>query len=264
MLVALQQLTAAIYLLAALLAGLGLALPSARLAQAAVGTLLGGAVVHAVGFAALHGAEPTPPLTDEASAISFMAWIGVVFFLLLMRRARLAGLVILVAPLAFLGVFFAALRLPGAAPPGLAASGSWPHAHVLLASAGMSLLGVAGLAGLLFLAEHRRLKAKRPLPGGVRLPSLEALDGVNAAALAVGFPLLTLGVVTGMLWLWEARGEIWTGSPHELWSAVAWVIYSALAATRVRAGQSAHQAALTAVAGFAFLLFAVVGVGLLA
>ncbi len=262
--VALQQLTAVIYLLAALLAGLGLALPSARLGRAAVGTLLGGAVVHAVGFAALHGGESTPPLTDAASAISFMAWIGVVSFLLLMRRARLAGLVILVAPLAFLGVFFAALRLPDAGPPGLAASGSWPHAHVLLASAGMSLLGVAGLAGLLFLAEHRRLKAKRPFPGGVRLPSLEALDGVNAAALAVGFPLLTLGVVTGMLWLWEAHGKIWTGSPHELWSGVAWVIYSTLAATRVRASQSAHQAALTAVAGFAFLLFAVVGVGLLA
>ena len=264
MVVALQQFTAVIYLVAALLAGLGVALPSARLAKAAVGTLLGGAVVHGIAFAALHSAEPTPPLTDPPSAISLMAWIGVLFFLALMRTARLAGLVLLVAPLAFLGVFFAALRVPAATPAVVAASGAWPHAHVLLASAGMALLGVAGLAGLLFLAEHRRLKAKRPLPGSLRLPSLEALDGVNAAALALGFPLLTLGVVAGMLWLHEVRGEIWSGSPHELWSATAWVIYAVLAGTRLAASQSGRQAALSAVAGFAFLLFAVVGVGLLA
>ncbi len=50
----------------------------------------------------------------------------------------------------------------------------------------------------------------------------------------------------------------------ELWSATAWVIYAVLAGTRVAASQSGRQAALSAVAGFAFLLFAVVGVGLLA
>lgn len=264
MVVGLQQLTAAIYLLAALLAGLGVVLPSARMGRAAVGALLGGALVHGVAFAALHGADPTPPLTDPPAAISFMAWTGVLFFLALMRKARLAGLVILVAPLAFIGVFFAALRIPDAAPSGIAASGSWPHAHVLLAGAGMALLGVAGLAGLLFLAEHRRLKAKRPISGGVRLPSLEALDGVNVVALTVGFPLLTLGVVTGMLWLRDTSGAIWSGSAHELWSVIAWVIYAVLAATRFWASQSGRQAALSAVAGFAFLLFAVVGVGLLA
>ena len=105
----------------------------------------------------------------------------------------------LVAPLAFVSVFFAALRLPVAAPASFGGSGSWPHAHVLLASAGLAFLGLSGLAGVLFLNEHRRLKAKRPVR--VPLPSLEALDRVNRLSLAAGFPLLTLGVLTGMLWV---------------------------------------------------------------
>ena len=54
-------------------------------------------------------------------------------------------------------------------------TGSWPHAHVLLASAGLSLLGLAGLAGAMFLVEHRRLKRKRPIDLRMPLPSLEAL-----------------------------------------------------------------------------------------
>ncbi len=264
MVVQLHQITAAIYLAAGLVAGLGLALPAARLSRVAGGALAVGATVHAVAFASLHAADPTPPLTDLPAAISLMAWVGVLFFFALLSRARLAGLVVLVAPLAFLGAFFAALRLPMAEPAAIAAGGSWPHAHVVLASSGIAFLGVAGLAGLLFLAEHRSLKSKRPFLLQVRLPSLEALDDVNAVALALGFPLLTLGVVTGMLWIHGVSGRPWTGSAHELWMVIAWGVYALLAGSRFWASQTARRAALAAICGFAFLLFAVVGVGLLA
>src|SRR5690606_39816878 len=67
-----------------------------------------------------------------------------------------------------------------------------------ISSAGFALLGVAGLAGLLFLVEARALKAKRT--PRLRLPSLEALDRVNLLALAIGFPLLTFAVLAGMIW----------------------------------------------------------------
>jgi ABC-type transport system involved in cytochrome c biogenesis permease subunit len=165
--------------------------------------------------------------------------------------------------MAFLGVVFASLRAPQAGPADFAGGGSWPHLHVLLASAGLSLLGVAGLAGLCFLAEHRRLKSKRPLAWRIQLPSLEALDRVNAAALALGFPLLTLGVLTGAMWVRTVAEErFWMGTPHELWSVLAWGIYALLVAFRFGSHQGSRQAAASAVGGFAFALFAVIGVGL--
>ena len=140
-------------------------------------------------------------------------------------------------------------------------AGALPHAHVVLASAGLALLGVAGLAGVFFLVEDRRLKAKRAAKARFALPTVEALDRVNTIALATGFPLLTLGVGTGMLWLMSEKGVIWTGSGHEIWSATAWAIYVGLVVARFAARQGARQAAASAVAGFAFLLFAVIGVG---
>jgi ABC-type transport system involved in cytochrome c biogenesis permease subunit len=135
---------------------------------------------------------------------------------------------------------------------------------VLLASAGLALLGLSGLAGLLYLAEHRRLKAKRPLPAGLELPSLEALDRVNRVSLAAGFPLLTLGVVTGMIWVDAVSGSLWSGTRHETWSALAWAVYAVLVAARFGAHQGARLAAVSAVAGFLFLCFAVIGVGVFA
>jgi ABC-type uncharacterized transport system permease subunit len=260
--VELHQLAAVLYLVAGIGALHGVVLSSRRMVRVSVVALALGALVHAAAFATLHRVEPTPQLTELAPALSLMSWMAVLFLLLLMWRARLAGLAALAGPVAFLGAFFAALRLPHRSDETLLAAGSWPHAHVLLASGGLALLGLAGLAGVFFLIESRRLKSHRPFGRRLRLPTLEALDRVNVLALAVGFPLLTLGVITGMMWLEGTQGRLWTGTPHETWSAAAWGIYALLALARFAGRQGARQAAASAVAGFAFLLFAVVGVGL--
>jgi ABC-type transport system involved in cytochrome c biogenesis permease subunit len=262
--VLLHQLTAAIYLIAGVIAGLGVALPAPRLGRASLALLTAGAVAHALCFGALHSGETTPPLTELPAAVSFMAWVGTVFFLILARRAKLVGLVTLVAPLAFISVFVAGLRLRQAAPVVESAGGSWEHAHVLLASAGLAMLGLAGLAGVFYLTEHRRLKSKRPLRRRLKLPSLEALDRVNAVALGVGFPLLTLGVVTGVFYVEQQTGHIWSGTAHEIWSVMAWLVYAVVAIARFTTRQGARQAAAVAIGGFAFLLFAVIGLEILA
>jgi ABC-type transport system involved in cytochrome c biogenesis permease subunit len=184
-----------------------------------------------------------------------------VFALLLQRRGRLESLAGLVAPFAFAATLYAASPLAGAESPGWSAGdGRWPHLHVILASGGLSLLGVAGVAGVLFLAENRQLKAKRR--GSLRrpLPSLEALDRVNVAALALGFPLLTFGVIAGIVWSEALTGRLWDGGPHATWTGIAWLIYLALVLARFGMGWRGREAAACAAAGFAFLLFAVVGV----
>ena len=261
MTVQILQWTAAVYLAAGLVAGLGLGLETRRVERASVLLLAVGAILHLVSFVLLHTAENPPPVTNLREAFSFMAWVGTVAYLLLLKRSRLSRLVVLVAPAAFLGAFLAALRPPSAVP--IEEPTGWPHAHVLLSSAGLSLLGLAGFAGLIFLIEHARLKSKKPLARRFPLPSLEALDRVNAVTLGIGFLLMTLGVVTGMIWLQVAKGAPWSGSAHEIWTLVAWVVYSALVFARFSGVQSSRRSAISAVAGFVFLLFAVVGLELI-
>ena len=258
-----HQIAAALYLAAGVGALLGVFLGRERIERGAAVGLALGALFQGAGFATLHRIANAPPVTDLTMAVSFMAWMGVLALLGLMWWLRVPALSAVVGPIAFLAVFVAANRLVSGTESA-APSGSWPHTHVLLGGAGLGLLGIAGIAGIFFLVEHSRLKSKRVLPSGTVLPSLEALDRVNAFALAAGFPLLTLGLMTGMLWSQLTHGSPWFGSVHEVWTALAWAIYAGLASARFLGHQAARQAAASAVFGFCFLLFAVVGIGVLA
>ncbi len=255
------HITAALYLLAGLAAISGITLPKALFGRATRWLLAAGAILHGIAFARLHTLPNPPQVTDLPSAVSLAAWLAVIVSLLLLRSGRLDGLAVLVAPLAFLGVFYESFALHATAPAAAADAGSWPHLHVILASAGLALLGVAGLAGALFLAEDRALKAKR-IPALRRgLPSLEALDRVNAIDDRDGFPLLTCGVVAGMLWTQGETGHLFVGGAHAVWSVIAWAIYLALVVARFAVGWRGREAAASAALGFAFLLFVVIGVG---
>lgn len=257
---ALQTIAAALYLAAGVGAVLGLVLPAPAILRGARWGLALGALVQTAAFATLHRVAPAPSLTDPGQAAAVMAWLGVLFVLFLSARLRLPGFVPPIAFIAFLASFGATLRRPVLAAQ--EASGTLPHAHVLLASAGLAALGVAGLAGFFFLLEHRALKRRRSLTRRIPLPSLEALDRVNRVALVLGFSFLSLGVLTGGLWLNARSGDFFSGALHETWMLIAWLIYLGLVMMRFAGGQGAREAAASAVAGFAFLVFAMVGVGL--
>ena len=255
----LHQWTAAAYLAASLAAVAGLGLRAPRWLRAGLWLLALAALLHGGAFFALHREEPTPALTELPLAVSLASWLLVLSFLALQLRVPGGGLAVVVAPAAFLGTVFAAFsaRVPEARDTG---SALWSHLHVLLASGGLALLGVAGAAGALYLVHHRALKRHRAAKHSA-LPSLESLDRANALALALGFLLLTLGVVTGVLWVETREGRLWPGGLHANATLLAWLAYAALVLARFGAGGSARLSAAGSAVGFALLLVAVVGIG---
>jgi ABC-type uncharacterized transport system permease subunit len=256
----LHQWTAAAYLAASAAAVAGLGVRARRWLAAAERVLVVAALLHGFAFFELHRLEPTPALTELPLAVSLAAWLLVLSFLGLERFVPGRGLAVLVAPAAFLGTVFAAFSATAPREPA-AGSALWSHLHVLLASGGLALLGVAGAAGVLYLVHHHGIKAKRRAAPHSALPSLESLDRLNALALALGFLLLSLGVVTGVLWVETREARLWPGGLHANATLAAWVVYAGLVAARFGAGQGARQSAIGSAAGFALLLVAVVGLG---
>lgn len=253
-----HQLATAAYLLAAAIALFGAFARKAWVARGAVLALGLGALFHTGGFWQLHTLEPMPSMNSLPMALSFMAWVGALVYLGLLFLVRGQGLVVVVAPAVFLGCVSGLISLY-APQPTETLHPFWSHLHVLLSSAGLATLGVAAGAGLLYVVHHRAIKRKRRI--GRTLPSLESLDRVNTIALGVGFLLLTLGLFTGVLWVYATAGVFWEASVHANATFAAWVLCGAATVARFGLDLGARRVAFLSATGFAILVFAIVGAG---
>jgi ABC-type transport system involved in cytochrome c biogenesis permease subunit len=91
---------------------------------------------------------------------------------------------------------------------------------------------------------------------------IETLDELNYRSLSWGFPLLTLGILSGAVWAEYAWGHFWLWEPRLVLSVLTWVLYALLLYYRTAGWQGRRAAALTIIC-FAVLLVSFLGVRLL-
>ena len=93
-----------------------------------------------------------------------------------------------------------------------------------------------------------------------KLPKLELLDEVGYKAVAVGWPLFTVGaLIAGAIWAHQAWGVYWSWDPKEVGSLVIWLIYALYLHSRAKWGLKANWCAVTAVLGFVAAMLTLVG-----
>jgi cytochrome c-type biogenesis protein CcsB len=134
---------------------------------------------------------------------------------------------------------------------------------VTLAFLSYAAFALSFVAGVMYLIQNREIKLKRQSIFFFRLPSIETLDYLGYKLISVGFPLLTLGIITGALWANNAWGSYWSWDPKETWSLITWIIYASYLHARVIAGWSGRKAAYLSIIGFGCVLFTYLGVNLL-
>jgi cytochrome c-type biogenesis protein CcsB len=204
------------------------------------------------------------PATTLGESLSVVAVLLVVVFLMAQLRAPLVALGAVVSPLAF-GLAFAAMALKGGVEPLPATLRSvWFPFHVGVALLGDAVFALAFCASVLYLVQERRLKRHRGRGAFRGLPALETLDRVSHVCLVWGLVLLTLGVVSGIVWahaVWSDRP--WTSDPKIVATLLVWVLYVVLLQGRMTAGWRGRWAAQLTIAGFAVIVFSLVGVNVL-
>ncbi|MBP1999506.1 ABC-type transport system involved in cytochrome c biogenesis permease subunit [Paenibacillus shirakamiensis] len=89
------------------------------------------------------------------------------------------------------------------------------------------------------------------------------LDEISYRAIAIGFPIFTLGaLVFAMIWAQQAWGRFWGWDPKEVWALISWLYYSAYLHLRLSRGFQGRKASWLAVIGFLVIMFTLVGVNL--
>ncbi len=94
--------------------------------------------------------------------------------------------------------------------------------------------------------------------------SSELLDEITYKAIAIGFPIFTLGgLIFGAIWADQAWGVYWSWDPKETWSLITWFIYAFYLHSRLLRGWRGRKIAVVASIGFAAVIFTYLGVNLL-
>jgi ABC-type uncharacterized transport system permease subunit len=216
-----------------------------KLAAVARAVLIGAVALHAADIAAhcIHGAHPA---SNAREAVSFAAFIVAATYLLLSWRYRLTAVGGLVAP-ATLMLLIAARVTPLATPPvGIGALGK---VHIMLAVLGTALFAVAALASSLYLVQAKQLKRKEFGTLFHRGPPLELLDTIVQRCVSIGFPVFTVAILLGVLWVARLGGAV-HALPQYTLAVVTWFAFAALLLSRAVAGWHGRRSALLAIVGF--------------
>jgi cytochrome c-type biogenesis protein CcsB len=220
----------------------------------------GAFAVHTVVLVVRYVEAGYTPITSLHEAYSFFGWCIVGLFIAFQARYNLPTLGAFVTPVALL-MLLGAVTTPGdilALPPAL--QSMWLPVHVILLFIGDAAFALAAAVGIMYLIQERQLKQKKLGALFHRLPNIDVLDEINYRCLTIGFPLLTLGIITGAAWAQEAWGSYWSWDPKETWSLINWFFYAALLHGRLTVGWRGRRAAIWSIIGFASVLFTFLGV----
>lgn len=237
-------------------------LPSHKRSVIAAGVLIGWL---------LHGAvlwmdviAPSSLRLGFALMLSATLWISVAAYWLENRNFTLDGLRILVLPCAALAVFLPII-FPGSVVPLEGRSALFPW-HVAIATLAYSTLTIAAFHAVLMALQesklHTRLHERKTGLFAIaidRLPALLTMEKLLFRLIGFGFILLTLTVLSGIVFSEEVFGRAFTWEHKTTFTMLSWILFGILLAGRYWRGWRGKTALTFTLSGFGMLLLAYVG-----
>jgi ABC-type transport system involved in cytochrome c biogenesis permease subunit len=193
------------------------------------------------------------PFTNMYESLSFLSWAIVLALVIFGRKSRAPrlGPYLMLIVVALVALASSPLMPKDATPLVPALQSYWLWLHVSVTLLGEGFFAVAFVGSLLYLAADTAEKKER-------------FDALAYRAVAVGFPLFTLGgLVFGMVWAYRAWGRYWGWDPKEVWSLITWFVFALYLHTRIVMGWKGKRSAWIAIAGFLAALFTYFGVNYL-
>jgi cytochrome c-type biogenesis protein CcsB len=216
-----------------------------------LGAVIVGFVAHTLLLGLFWAISGHFPTATHAGSMVFFSWLIIVLLAALEARYRLPVVGSFVVPIAFVPMLYASFldRGPSQAPEIL--KSGWFLAHTSLAFLANAAFVIAFAVGWMYLLQ---VKSRHPGANFWRLPPLATLDEINRWSIAIGFPLLTMGILTGAIWAEVVSGKL-PFDPKVAWSLGTWLIYGLILNMRQAFGWRGQKAAILSIAGFALVMF---------
>ncbi len=224
-----------------------------RAATVSLWLAVAGFVLHLAYFSFRWAEAGRIPVTSFFEAANFLGMGIMLVFLIMEFRFKIAALGSFMLPLVIVLMLPAFILSGNITELNPVLRSRWLGVHTSFAVLGDAAFAFAFIVSVMYLIQEHQLKAKNLGAIFHRLPSLDIMDTLGYKALTFGWPLFTLGMITGSIWANSAWGTYWSWDPKETWSLITWVIYLILLHLRT-IGWRGRKMAFLSIVGFAFVL----------
>ena len=215
-------------------------------------------IVFGIGVIVWHDLLRTnwAPLDDNFDAMLWLALLLAIFVAYTQRAHPLRGLDFFIMPIVVLLLVLAAVF--GKTMPHTYVETPWSLAHRITAYGGFVAFAIAAAVGVMYLLTSYRLRHKRGMPN-TGFGSLERLEHFSFTAVTLGFALLTIGMVTGLVWEIGTHGHSslgpdWYRNPKVLLASITWILYALVLHSPINPSFRGRRAALLSIVGFVVMI----------
>jgi len=153
-------------------------------------------------------------------------------------------------------------------PPAL--QSNWFVVHVSLYFLSYSALSIsfsAAIISLIYRVMYRDKTKTIAMSGNDSTMRKDiTFDKLAYIAVTIGFPFLTMGLITGSFWAKGAWGTYWGWDPKEIWSLISWLVYLAylhlpmvLPKTKIKKTFAPVLFSIVLIIGFSIVMFTFMG-----
>jgi ABC-type transport system involved in cytochrome c biogenesis permease subunit len=192
------------------------------------------------------------PLSNFYESLIFYAWCISIVLVVMKKRLSFPAITMLASlvALAFMGYASISPSVEKTIQPLIPAlQSNWLYIHVFTCFIAYAAFVISFISSLLYLFKWK----------GV-VPTKEILEEVNYRSIAVGFPMLSAGILTGAVWAHYAWGSYWSWDPKETWSLITWIVYALFLHARVAKGLKGKRMVFFSILGFLCVIFTYFGV----
>jgi cytochrome c-type biogenesis protein CcsB len=220
------------------------------------------------------------PLSNLYESLIFLCWSisSIHLFIESKTKSRLIGSII--SPILFFISGFSSLTLPTdmqkALPLVPSLQSNWLMMHVSMMMVSYATLILGSLLSILYLAFNLfnrnkqkiilNLNTEPILASSVdysKLSLLQTIDIWSYRIIGLGFPFLTIGIISGAVWANEAWGSYWSWDPKETWALITWLVFAIYLHSRLLKGWQGKNSAIIGSCGFFVIWICYLGVNFL-
>lgn len=200
------------------------------------------------------------PVSNLYESLWFLSWSVIMIGILLEKNSKLDLLDPIVLTLGLIFNVFAVFYLPQEMKTGAslvpALKSNWLLMHVSIILSSYAALMTGSLVSIFYLIiKKSNIKDRSNFEF--------QLENLSYKLIGLGFPLLTLGILSGAVWANEAWGSYWSWDPKETWSLITWLVYAIYLHTRLVKRWEGEKPAWISSFGFVVVWICYLGVNLL-